>query len=256
MNQQLSASLADLPGFPMAATKPAPAHSRRCSVCRHPDRVWIELKFIEWHSPARIAEQFDLYDPDCIYHHAHATNLFELRRRNILCIYERLLERISETRVTHHGIMLAIGRLERTVRSRLPNPAAEIETTLTRDTELTFDPKSAWGEHDQGYAERDQSAHQQGDAEAKHGQPSRSSDAAPETAEQSANSHSPERQHTPGQVPDSKQPETPESWQSAVKKMPPAEIIPGSIWAQRCAKIDLALAKARAAKRKPPHWEP
>ena len=60
MNQQLSTALADLPGFPMAATKPSAAHSRRCSVCRHPDRIWIELKFIEWHSPTRIAEEFDL----------------------------------------------------------------------------------------------------------------------------------------------------------------------------------------------------
>jgi hypothetical protein len=56
MNQQLSTALAELPGFPMAATKPSAAHSRRCSVCHHPDRIWIELKFIEWHRPTRIAE--------------------------------------------------------------------------------------------------------------------------------------------------------------------------------------------------------
>jgi hypothetical protein len=71
MNQQLSTALADLPNFPMAATKPSPAHSRRCSVCRPPDCIWIELKFIEWVNPTPIAEQFNLYDRDCIYHHAH-----------------------------------------------------------------------------------------------------------------------------------------------------------------------------------------
>jgi hypothetical protein len=60
MNQQISASLAELPGFPMAATKPSANHSRKCSVCRHPDRIWIELKFIEWYSPTRIDEEFDL----------------------------------------------------------------------------------------------------------------------------------------------------------------------------------------------------
>jgi len=113
---------------------PSAAHSRRCSVCRHPDRIWIELKFIEWGSPTHIAERFNLCDRDCIYHHAHATNLFELRRRNILCIYERPLERVSETHLTSRAIMLAIECLERAARSRLPNPA-EIETTLTRDSE-------------------------------------------------------------------------------------------------------------------------
>jgi hypothetical protein len=134
MNQQISTALADLPNFPMAATKPSAAHSRRCSVCRHPDRIWIELKFIEWHSPTRIAEEFDLYDSDCISHHAHATNLYQLRLRNILCIYQRILDQAVETHITSHDLMLAIDRLERAVRSRLPNPAAELETTLTRET--------------------------------------------------------------------------------------------------------------------------
>jgi len=186
MNQQISTALAELPNFPMAATKPSAAHSRRCSVCRHPDRIWIELKFIEWHSPTRIAEQFNLYDRDCIYHHAHATNLYQLRLRNILCIYQHILERAFETPITSHGIMLAIDRLERTIRSQLPNPAAGLETTLTRDAELSYVPKSAWGEHDEGNEEQTHS-------EAKDGQPGNPS------------------QYTPAQVPHSKQPVIPES---------------------------------------------
>jgi hypothetical protein len=201
MNQQLSTALADLPGFPMAATKPSDAHSRRCSVCRHPDRIWIELKFIEWHSPTRIAEEFDLYDPDCIRHHAHATNLYPLRLRNILCIYQHFLERALETHITSHGIMLAIERLERTIRSQLPNPAAGLETTLTRETELSYVPKSAWGEHDEGNEEQTHS-------EAKDGQPG---NPAPETAAQSGNSGSGQSQYTPAQVSHSKQPVIPES---------------------------------------------
>jgi hypothetical protein len=216
MNQQLATALADLPGFPMAATKPAPAHSRRCSVCRHPDRIWIELKFIEWDSPTQIAEQFDLYDPDCIYHHAHASNLFELRRRNILCIYEHLLERIKQTPITSHGLMLAIDRMERTLRSRQPDPATEIETTITRDAELIFDPQSAWGENDQDYEEQDQGAHQQGDAETNSGEPD---NATPESAAQSSNSGSLERQHTPAHTPHSKQPKTPEPRRSLRERL-------------------------------------
>jgi hypothetical protein len=56
MSQQLPTALADLPGFPMAANKPSAAHSRRRTVCRDPDRIWVELKFIEGSSPSRIAE--------------------------------------------------------------------------------------------------------------------------------------------------------------------------------------------------------
>jgi hypothetical protein len=201
MNQQISTALADLPNFPMAATKPSAAHSRRCSVCRHPDRIWIELKFIEWHSPTRIAEQFELYDPDCISHHAHATNLYQLRLRNILCIYQHILERSLETHITSHGVMLAIDRLERAVRSQLPNPATELETTLTRDTELTFVPKSTWGENDKGNEEQTQN-------EPKDSQPG---NPAPETAAQAGNSDSGQNQHTPAQVPHSKRAKTPES---------------------------------------------
>src|SRR5271170_852788 len=99
IDQQLSPSLTEVPDFPMAATRPSAAHSRRCSICHHPDRIWIELKFLEWDSPTHIAQEFDLYDRDCIYHHAHATNLFELRRRNILCVYENLLERVQRTQI-------------------------------------------------------------------------------------------------------------------------------------------------------------
>ena len=188
MDQQISASLAEIPGFPMAATKPSAAHSRRCSVCHHPDRIWIELKFIEWNSPTRIAKEYGLYDRDSIYHHAHATGLFEQRRRNILCVYENILERALHARITSHGIMVAIDRLERAIRGRLPNPAAEIETTVTRDAELVFDPKSV--------------------RERPKDQP------APKTNKQAANSDSTQRQHTPTDVPDSKEPDSPESRQS------------------------------------------
>jgi hypothetical protein len=101
--------------------------------------------------------------------------------------------------------MLAIDRLERSMRSRLPNPATELETTLTRDTELTFVPKSAWGENDEGNEEQTQSDHQQGGVEAKDGNLTAG------TATQSANFASPQNQHTPAQMPHSKQAKTPES---------------------------------------------
>ena len=148
IDDQVSRSLAEVPGFPITATKPSAAHSRRCSFCHHPDRIWIELQFIEWNSPTRITREYGLYDRDSIYDHAHATGLFEQRRRNLHCVYENILERVLYTQITSRGIMVAIDRLERAVRSRLPNPAAEIQNTLTRETELVFDPKSERDEED------------------------------------------------------------------------------------------------------------
>jgi len=188
----------------MAATKPSAAHSRRCTVCNHPDRIWIDLDFIEWASPTRIAMEFDLYDRDSIYRHAHATDLFELRRRNILCIYEHLLERTPRTQITSRGIMHAIDGLERAVRSRLPNPAAELETTLTRDTRLVFDPKSE--------SEDDEDGENQGRAD----KPPPANASSPQRTPGSQNSESPQRQHTPAHVPHSKQPETLDSRHSLI----------------------------------------
>jgi hypothetical protein len=216
IDDQVSRSLAEVPNFPITATKPSAAHSRRCSVCHHPDRIWIELKFIEWNSPTRIAREYGLYDRDSIYHHAHATGLFEQRRRNILCLYENLLERTLRTRITNRGIMLAIDRLERAARSRLPDPATEIETTLTRDAELVFDPKSISEAH------------------------------------QAANSDSAQRQHTPTDVPDSKQPATPKSRQPFRDYVfAPDDPMQRAFLARREA-IKANMAKARQLRGEPP----
>jgi hypothetical protein len=221
MDQQISASLAEIPGFPMAATKPSAAHSRRCSVCHHPDRIWIELKFIEWNSPTRIAKEYGLYDRDSIYHHAHATGLFEQRRRNILCVYESILEKLAQTRITSSGILHAIDRVERAVRSHLPNPAAEIETTVTRDAALVLGPKSASKEADYGdqqspgeAEQREGRAEDQSADRGEHDESPRSGEPGPECVPECSDSDLQERQYTPTDVPDSKEQDSPESRQS------------------------------------------
>jgi uncharacterized protein YhaN len=245
MNQQISTALAELPGFPMAATKPSAAHSRRCSICRHPDRIWIELKFIEWGSPLRIAEEFELYDRDCIYHHAHATNLFELRRRNILCVYEHLLERLAHTQITSREIMFAIGRLERAVRTRLPNRVAEIETTVTRDTELVFDFKTE-DEDDEEYED------EEADEEREQDDRSQSVDSGRESASQLADSESPQRQYTPTHVPHSKQPEMHETRHSFRNKMLHPETTTETKFAQLRQVAAVLSGKTGPDKLKPP----
>jgi hypothetical protein len=247
MNQQIATALAELPGFPMAATQPSAAHSRKCCVCHHPDRVWIELKFIEWDSPTRIADEFELYDTDCIYRHAHATNLFEQRRRNILCIYEHILERFEHTVTTNRDLMTAVGRIERAVRSRLPNPAAEIAATITRETRLIFDPKSD-SEEDQGCgAEPEEADEEQEDYE-----PGQLGDSGPESVSPVADSDLPERQHTPAHLPHSKRPKLPESRQSFINKMRDPETTTTTKLAQLREQVDYLASTKRPDKSKPP----
>jgi len=112
--------------------------------------------------------------------------------------------------------MLAVDRLERAARSRLPNPAAEIETTLTRDAELVFDPKSVSESH------------------------------------QAANSDSAPRQHTPTDVPDSKRPARPHSRQPFRNYVfGPDDQLHQAFLARQEA-INADLSRARELRGKPP----
>ena len=71
-------------------------HSRKCLICSHPDRDAIEGEFIRWRSPEKIARDYDVTDRNSIYRHAHATNLFEERRRHIPRVLESYLETIDD----------------------------------------------------------------------------------------------------------------------------------------------------------------
>ena len=119
------------------------------------------------------------------------------------------------TQMTSQDVVSAIERIERAVRSRLSNPVAEIDTTVTRDTELVFDPKSESEEEDE-YDEEDPNEDEGDDDEEEEdkreaNQRGQSVDSGRESASQPADSESPQRQYTPTHVPDSKRPEMPES---------------------------------------------
>jgi hypothetical protein len=72
-------------------------HSRRCSICSHPDRDAIEGEFIRWRSPQKIAKDYDLPDRTAIYRHAHASGLFQARRSHIGRVLESFLETIDDS---------------------------------------------------------------------------------------------------------------------------------------------------------------
>ncbi|MGC1659850.1 MAG: hypothetical protein WA737_07525 [Candidatus Acidiferrales bacterium] len=62
------------------AQAPPSRHSRKCTVCRHPDRDAIEALFLLWRSPVKLAVAFGIADHSHIYRHVHATGLFVRRR--------------------------------------------------------------------------------------------------------------------------------------------------------------------------------
>ena len=67
-------------------------HSRKCLICHHPDRAALESDYIHWVSPDYISSAYNLWDRQTIYRHARATGLDELRRQNLRCVIEPILE--------------------------------------------------------------------------------------------------------------------------------------------------------------------
>jgi len=82
-------------------------HERDCSVCAHPDRREIEREFCEWKPLAAISRERKLSRP-ALYRHAHATNLFESRDKNIRAALSHFIERGYKVRVTASSFIAAI----------------------------------------------------------------------------------------------------------------------------------------------------
>jgi hypothetical protein len=83
-------------------------HSRRCNVCKHPDREAIELDFLRWRSPDDIAKDYGIADHSSIYRHVHATGIFARRRQTIRLALEPLLERAHTVKVTASAVISAV----------------------------------------------------------------------------------------------------------------------------------------------------
>jgi hypothetical protein len=83
-------------------------HSRKCAVCHHPEREAIEEAFVHWRSPDYIATDFNLDDRRILYRHAHATGLYEQRRRNYLFTIENILECGEEIEFTAAAYIKAV----------------------------------------------------------------------------------------------------------------------------------------------------
>lgn len=81
-----------IPYVPNAISPDFDRHSRRCTVCAHPDRDAIEADFVRWRNPETIAGTYGLTDRASLYRHAHATGLFARRKRETCRVLENILE--------------------------------------------------------------------------------------------------------------------------------------------------------------------
>jgi hypothetical protein len=87
---------------------PLERHTRKCSICNHPHREYIEEAFLQWRSPDTIKSSWDISSRTTIYHHAHAFNLFALRNRNLQLVLGNIIENADNRHFTAREILDAI----------------------------------------------------------------------------------------------------------------------------------------------------
>jgi hypothetical protein len=83
-------------------------HSRKCSVCHHPDREFIDADYLRWLSPKKIARQYKISHHSVVYRHADATGLRTQRRAALRATLEHFIEQAENVRVTAHSIVSAV----------------------------------------------------------------------------------------------------------------------------------------------------
>jgi hypothetical protein len=83
-------------------------HTRRCNVCRHPNRKAIEHEFLRWRSPDQIAREYGIPDHSSIYRHVHATGIFARRRKAVRVALESVIECAEIVKVTAASVIKAV----------------------------------------------------------------------------------------------------------------------------------------------------
>ena len=103
------------PTYPVSSDPSLPPdfsrHSRRCSICSHPDRDLIEGDFVRWRSPEKIAKDFHITDRISIYRHAHAVGLFHRRKRELGRVLENILESVEFCTASSCDVVIRAARL-------------------------------------------------------------------------------------------------------------------------------------------------
>jgi hypothetical protein len=61
----------------------AARHARKCTVCHHKDREFIDQDYLRWLSPKKIAREYAISHQSVVYRHADATGLRAQRRASL-----------------------------------------------------------------------------------------------------------------------------------------------------------------------------
>jgi hypothetical protein len=82
-------------------------HAAECKICAHVNRAEIEQEFVNWAGANQIAKLYAV-SRDSIFRHAHATNLFSRRQRNIRAALEKIIEKAGEVDVNAAAVVSAV----------------------------------------------------------------------------------------------------------------------------------------------------
>ncbi len=88
--------------------QPPERHTRKCSICNHPDRQEIEEAYLAWVSPNTIVNEHRLRSFSSFYRHVEAAGLPVIRRRHIRAALDHVIEQASSVRVTGADVIRAI----------------------------------------------------------------------------------------------------------------------------------------------------
>jgi hypothetical protein len=91
------------------ARRPSAArHARKCTVCHHKEREFIDQDYLRWLSPKEIAREYDISHHSVVYRHADATGLRAQRRASLRATLENFIEQAESVRATAGSVVAAV----------------------------------------------------------------------------------------------------------------------------------------------------
>src|ERR1700735_4471917 len=85
-----------------------PRHARKCPVCHHKDREFIDQDYLRWLSPKKIAREYGISHHSVVYRHADATGLRAERRASLRATLENFIEQAESVRATAGSVVAAV----------------------------------------------------------------------------------------------------------------------------------------------------
>ena len=83
-------------------------HARKCTVCHHKDREFIDQDYLRWLSPKKIAREYKISHHSVVYRHADATGLRTQRRASLRATLENFIEQAEDVRATAGSVVAAV----------------------------------------------------------------------------------------------------------------------------------------------------